>query len=91
MTLNQVIINNNNASFSGGGISPPSGGGISNTGTLIIIAGTVQGNMGFLSAGGIYNSNTGVMTITGSTISDNRTGILVTMAGLAAELLIMEQ
>ena len=61
-------------SFSGGGISPPSGGGISNTGTMIIIAGTVQSNMGFLSAGGIYNSNTGMLTITGSTISDNQTG-----------------
>ena len=73
MTLNQVIINNNNAFFGGGGISVPSGGGISNTGTMIIIAGTVQWNMGFLSAGGIYNSNTGMMTITGSTISDNRT------------------
>src|SRR5262249_35281170 len=41
-------------------------------GTMIIIAGTVQSNTGFWSAGGIYN--TGMMTITGSTISDNQTG-----------------
>jgi predicted outer membrane repeat protein len=69
MTLNQVIVSNNNASFNGG--EPPSGGGISNTGTMTIIAGTVQSNMGFLSAGGILN--TGMMIITGSTISDNQT------------------
>ena len=50
----------------------PSGGGISNTGTMIIIAGTVQSNLGFWSAGGIYN--TGMMTITGSMISNNQTG-----------------
>ena len=50
----------------------PSGGGISNTGTMIIIAGTVQSNMGFYSAGGIYN--TGMLTITGSTIINNQTG-----------------
>src|SRR6266480_4417805 len=43
MTLNQVIVNNNNAPPP----AIPSGGGISNTGTMIIIAGTVQGNMGF--------------------------------------------
>src|SRR6266478_2695464 len=74
MTLNQVIVNNNNAFFCG--CDPthvPSGGGISNTGTMIIIAGTVQGNMGFYSGGGIYNSNTGMLTITGSTIINNRT------------------
>lgn len=74
MTLNQVIVNNNNAVFCGCGIGLATGGGISNTGTMIIIAGTVQGNMGFFYAGGIYNSDTGMMTITGSTISDNRTG-----------------
>ena len=39
---------------------------------MIIIAGTVQSNMGFWSAGGIYN--TGMMTITGSTIVNNQTG-----------------
>ena len=76
MTLNQVIVNNNNANWGGpGGL--PFGGGISNTGTMIIIAGTVQSNMGapwLLSGGGIYNSNTGMMTITGSTISNNQTG-----------------
>src|SRR6266436_348067 len=71
MTLNQVIVNNNNAFFSGGS-GAPSGGGISNTGTMIIIAGTVQSNMGFWSAGGIYN--TGMLTITGSTILNNQTG-----------------
>jgi hypothetical protein len=38
---------------------------------MIIIAGTVQGNMGFYSGGGILNA--GMMTITGSTISNNRT------------------
>ena len=54
------------------GTGVPSGGGISNTGTMIIIAGTVQSNMGFWSAGGIYN--TGMLTITGSTIIDNQTG-----------------
>src|ERR1700730_7956796 len=67
MTLDQVIVNNNNAFFSGQGTGVPSGGGISNTGTMIIIAGTVQSNMGFWSAGGIFN--TGMLTITGSTIS----------------------
>jgi predicted outer membrane repeat protein len=72
MTLNQVVVNNNNASFSGGGEGRIWGGGISNTGTMIIIAGTIQGNMGFVAAGGIYN--TGMMTITGSTISNNQTG-----------------
>ena len=56
MTLNQVIVNNNNAVFGGHGTGVPSGGGISNTGTMIIIAGTVQSNMGFYSAGGIYNT-----------------------------------
>src|SRR6476620_7970190 len=71
MTLNQVIVNNNNAIFGGDG-GVPSGGGISNTGTMIIIAGTVQSNMGFWSAGGI--DNTGMLTITGSTISNNQTG-----------------
>ena len=76
MTLNQVIVNNNNGSWSGN-TGFPSGGGISNTGTMIIIAGTVQSNMGapwLLSGGGIYNSNTGMMTITSSTISNNQTG-----------------
>ena len=72
ITLNQVIVNNNNAVFGGGGTGVPSGGGISNTGTMIIIAGTVQSNMGFYSAGGIYN--TGMLTITGSTILNNQTG-----------------
>ena len=72
MTLDQVIVNNNNAFFSGQGTGVPSGGGISNTGTMIIIAGTVQGNMGFFSGGGIYN--TGMMTVTGSTISSNQLG-----------------
>jgi predicted outer membrane repeat protein len=71
ITLNQVIVNNNNAVWSGDGTAVPSGGGISNTGTMIIIAGTVQSNYGFWSAGGIYN--TSMLTITGSTISDNRT------------------
>jgi predicted outer membrane repeat protein len=45
---------------------------------MIIIAGTVQSNgpTGFWlwSGGGIYNSNTGMTTITGSTISGNHTG-----------------
>ncbi len=68
MTLNQVIVNNNNAPPP----AIPSGGGISNTGTLIIIAGTVQGNTGFFSGGGIYN--TGMMSISGSTISSNQLG-----------------
>ena len=72
MTLNQVIVNNNNAVFGGDPTGVPSGGGISNTGTMIIIAGTVQSNMGFWSAGGTYN--TGMMTITGTTISNNQTG-----------------
>ena len=72
MTLNQVIVNNNFAVFGGGGPDVPSGGGISNTGTMIIIAGTVQSNLGFWSAGGIYN--TGMLTITGSTILNNQTG-----------------
>lgn len=78
MTLNQVIVNNNNASFCGCGNGVPSGGGISNTGTMIIIAGTVQSNAGgafwLWSGGGIYNSNTGMMTITGSMIVNNQTG-----------------
>ena len=72
MTLNQVIVNNNNANWGGSGGGVPSGGGISNTGTMIIIAGTVQSNMGFYSGGGIYN--TGMLTITGTTISNNQTG-----------------
>jgi len=72
MTLNQVVVNNNFAAFGGGGPNYPSGGGISNTGTMIIIAGTVQSNLGFWSAGGIYN--TGMLTITGSTILNNQTG-----------------
>jgi hypothetical protein len=74
MTLNQVIVNYNNAVYCQCGNGVPSGGGISNTGTMIINAGTVQSNMGYWSAGGIYNSNTGMLTITGSTISDNQTG-----------------
>src|SRR6476646_9035079 len=72
MTLDQVIVNNNNALFSGQGGGVPSGDGISNTGTMIIIAGTIQSNLGFWSAGGIYN--TGMLTITGSTIVNNKTG-----------------
>ena len=72
MTLDQVIVNNNNAVWGGRGPGVPSGGGISNTGTMIIIAGTVQSNFGFWSAGGIYN--TGMLTITGSTIVNNQTG-----------------
>src|SRR5204862_2071568 len=68
MTLNQVIVNANNAVWGGSGSAIPIGGGISNTGTMIIIAGTVRGNIAFWSAGGIYN--TGMMTITGSTISN---------------------
>ena len=74
MTLNQVIVNNNNAVFGGDPSAIPFGGGISNTGTMIILAGTVQSNMGFYFAGGIYNSDTGMLTITGSTISGNQTG-----------------
>ena len=74
MTLNQVIVNNNNAVFGGDPSAVPFGGGISNTGTMIILAGTVQSNMGFYFAGGIYNSNTGMLTITGSTIVNNQTG-----------------
>ena len=90
MTLNQVIVNNNNAVFGGCGTGVPSGGGISNTGTMIIIAGTVQSNMGFWSAGGIYN--TGMLTITGSTISEqpNRRPWSL-WRGLAAELSMVEQ
>jgi len=72
MTLNQVSVNNNNAAWGGDPTHIVSGGGISNTGTMIIIDGTVQGNMGWWSAGGIYN--TGMITITGSTISNNQTG-----------------
>src|SRR6476659_6270901 len=72
MTLDQVIVNNNNAVFSGQGGGVPSGGVISNTGTMIIIAGTIPSNLGFWSAGGIYN--TGMLTITGSTIVNNQTG-----------------
>ena len=72
MTLNQVIVNNNNAVYCDCGNGVPSGGGISNTGTMIINAGTVQSNMGYWSAGGIYN--TGMITITGSTIINNQTG-----------------
>ena len=56
---------------------------------MIIIAGTVQSNMGFWSAGGIYN--TGMMTITGSTILTTKPATLVTLARLAAELSMMEQ
>jgi predicted outer membrane repeat protein len=77
MTLNQVIVNNNNANWGGSGGGVPSGGGISNTGIMIIIDGTVESNRGatwLWSGGGIYNSNTGMMTITGSTISNNQTG-----------------
>ena len=75
MTLNQeTIVNNNNAVFGGDPSAIPFGGGISNTGTMIILAGTVQSNMGFYFAGGIYNSDTGMLTITGSTISGNQTG-----------------
>jgi predicted outer membrane repeat protein len=74
MTLTQVIINNNNAVFGGQPSAVSFGGGISNAGTMIIIAGTVQSNMGFYFAGGIYNNNTGMMTITGSTIVNNQTG-----------------
>jgi hypothetical protein len=73
MTLNQVNVNNNNALFGGDPTAVASGGGISNTGNMIIIAGTVQGNLGFYSGGGIDNGNTGMLTITGSTISGNRT------------------
>src|SRR5437773_1083928 len=73
LTLNQVSVNNNNGVWGHQNNSIPIGGGISNTGTMIIIAGTVQGNIAFWSAGGIYNGNTGMMTITGSTISDNQT------------------
>ena len=72
MTLDQVIVNNNNAVWGGQGSGVPSGGGISNTGTMTIIAGTVQSNFGFWSAGGIYN--TGMLTITGSMIVNNQTG-----------------
>jgi predicted outer membrane repeat protein len=72
MSLNQVIVNNNNAVFGGQPSAVSFGGGISNAGTMIIIAGTVQSNMGFYSGGGILNS--GMMTITGSTISNNQTG-----------------
>jgi hypothetical protein len=39
---------------------------------VIITAGTVQGNNGFFSGGGIYN--TGVLSITGSTILNNQLG-----------------
>jgi hypothetical protein len=45
---------------------------------MVIIGGTVESNGGggfwLWSGGGIYNSNTGIMTITGSTIINNRTG-----------------
>ena len=71
MTLNQVNVNNNNALFCQCGNAVGFGGGISNAGTMTIIAGTVQGNLGFYSGGGIANS--GMLTITGSTISGNRT------------------
>jgi hypothetical protein len=71
MTLDQVNVNNNNALFCQCGNAVAFGGGISNGGTMTIIAGTVQGNLGFYSGGGIYN--TGMLTITGSTISGNRT------------------
>jgi hypothetical protein len=77
MTLNQVIVNNNNANWGGSSGGVPSGGGISNTGIMIIIDGTVESNRGatwLWSGGGIYNSNTGMMTITGSTIINNQTG-----------------
>ena len=50
MTLNQVMVNNNNTFFCGCGNGVSSGGGVSNTGTMIIIAGTVQSNMGWYPA-----------------------------------------
>ena len=72
MTLDQVIFNNNNAVWSGAcPTAVPSGGSISNTGTMTIIAGQFNRTAGFWSAGGIYN--TGMLTITGSKIMDDRT------------------
>lgn len=46
-------------------------GGIINSGTLTLTSSTVTQNSSDYSGGGIYNATSGVMTVTGSMISDN--------------------
>ncbi len=50
-------------------------GGISNFGTMTIIDSTISGNNGDDSVGGIYNSGTGTLTLTNSTVSGNTAAV----------------
>ena len=49
------------------------GGGIYNDGTLALATSTISKNTAGNHGGGIYNTAAGTLTVTGSTISDNRT------------------
>jgi CSLREA domain-containing protein len=55
-----------------GSVSTFRGGGISNSGTLVIDSSTIAGNSAPAS-GGIFNRNSGDLTVTNSTISSNST------------------
>ncbi len=68
LTIMRSTISNNAAGLSN--FIPGAGGGIYNSGTAIVKDSTISGN----SVGsGIYNTNTGLLTVTGSTISGNST------------------
>src|SRR5262245_54544012 len=55
-----------------GGVAPAifNGGGIFNKGSLLLTNSTVTGNSGD-GSGGIYNANTGLMTMVGDTVNNN--------------------
>jgi hypothetical protein len=80
MTLDGSTVSSNGAGATGGNNSSASGGGIYNSGTMAIVLSTITANgAGVASAtnqasalgGGIFNADTGQLTIDRSTVSSN--------------------
>jgi len=74
VTLTNVAIENNvTGSLSGVGANPGNGGGVhlTSTGDVRIIGGTVSGNIASREGGGLWNSATGNLTVTGSNLFNN--------------------
>src|SRR5882724_11058425 len=69
-----LTINNSTISGNRTGISDVSGqgGGIYSTGTFNLNNSTISGNLTLADGGGISNSNSGVLTVTNCTITNNR-------------------
>jgi CSLREA domain-containing protein len=73
------VVGGNNVNISGltltNGDSPDDGGAINNFGTLVVDGLALSGNHATLSGGAIYNSSTGLLTISNTTISGNQADV----------------